>query len=109
MEGKCKDNCKCKDTCVKKGAMDIKRKSTDKDVFLEGALAELKKLCYVFDYAVPFIKENINPEEWRKSKTTFNLITENISAMYVKTYPGRMDRVIKLVNGKFYMLKNNQS
>lgn len=74
------------------------------------AIKDLKELHYEFSFLRP-CETTFDPLKggWRKSRTSFRLITRSINAMYVMSLGNcKSVRVIELSTGDFYYLRTKQ-
>jgi hypothetical protein len=68
------------------------------------AIKDLKEVGIEFDYLKPCPSDDY-ADGWERSRTTWNLMTGSIEAMY---YKGGNPRVIELVTGHLYFLMTNK-
>lgn len=71
------------------------------------ALRDLKEMEIQFDFLRP-CETTFNPliGGWRKSRTTYSLMTRSVDAMYVMSLAGyKSVRVVQLSTGHFYYLR----
>lgn len=71
------------------------------------AIADLKKFGYEFDYLRPCPSSfDGKSKGWRKSKTTFHLMTRSVLDMYIFSFGDKTSmRAIQLSTGDFYFLR----
>lgn len=75
------------------------------------ALRDLKKMGIEFSFLRP-CETTFNPSigGWRKSRTTYSLMTSSVKAMYIMSLEGcKSVRVVQLSTGHFYYLRTIKS